>query len=128
MKNLLALGVGLLVLAAARAANEAEADRLTRDLVATLGDLAATLETVRDNASADKAIPQLAKQADRLRGLKQKIDALKLTAEENKKLAAKYKDEVGKALKRLSAASAQAGKNVPDRKAKLAAALGRAKG
>jgi TolA-binding protein len=86
----------------------ANAEGMMKDTIATMNEMAATLETVKDDKTADEAIPKLEKEVAKLKELKKKAEELKLPKDEDKKLEEKYKPELEKATKRFQEAAMKA--------------------
>lgn len=97
------LGFGLVAVVLASASGCGGPDGLMKELIAGLNDMAASIEK-KEPAEKQKAA------AERVKATSEKLDKLKLSDEEKKKLVEKYKPQLEEAMKRLmTAAFANAG-------------------
>jgi hypothetical protein len=81
------------VVSAATGCGGSSADSLMKDELANMKDVASILEGIKDDSSAEAALPKLEKAADRAAELSKKAEALKLSDEQKKQLEARYKTE-----------------------------------
>ncbi len=112
----------VLVFLAAGCSNSA-ATELMKDTITTMNEIASTLETIKDDKSADEAIPKLDTQVARLRELKRKREEMKLSPGDDRKLQEKYKPELEQTLTRYHSAELAAMKNAPRRARAIGDAL-----
>jgi hypothetical protein len=122
MKKLVWLIVAVLPLALSGCGGSG-ADSLAKEQVGIMNDMAAALEGVKDDASADAAVAKLKELGAKLRENTKKGEAMKLSEAENKKLEEKYKPEIEKATNRMKSATEQAVKKAPKKAMDLAGAL-----
>jgi hypothetical protein len=118
MKKLVLVGMAL-VLPVVVAGCSGGADSLLKQQISIMNDIAANLETVKDDASADAAIAKLDKQVDQLTDNMKKMKELKLSPEEQKKLMEKHKTEIENAGKRMQAAMQGAVMKAPGKAMKI---------
>jgi hypothetical protein len=116
MKKVAMLGMAL-VLAATATGCGGSPDSLAKEELGIFNDISATLEGVKDDASADAAIPKLEKQADQLASVMKKIK--ELSPEQQKKITEKYQAEIQKTMARMMEAMMKAGSKAPSKVAKL---------
>lgn len=83
-------------------ANGTNADSLYKEQMAAMNDCAIILESVKDDASADEAIPKLEKAHGRMREARDKLHALNLPEEHQKKLLEANKKETDEAAMRMT--------------------------
>jgi hypothetical protein len=127
MRAIAVLAISLLLGGAVRGAGSAEAAQTLRDMIAAVNHISALLEGIRDDASADAALPGLEQGAQRVKDLEKKLAAYPLTDAEKKKLRQEHRQEVEKAITRLYAAARQAGMRAPKKALQIQAALSKAK-
>ena len=113
MKKLAGFGVCLFLLCGVSGCGSSGPDATMKESIVVMNDLSSILEGIKDNATADQAIPKIEKQADRMKELRKKMQELKLSTEEEKKLEEKYKPETDKARERMQKAMKQALTNAP---------------
>jgi hypothetical protein len=104
------------------------ADAIMKESIAQLNEMATTLETIKDDKTADEAIAKLEKQGTKMQELKKKSEDLKLSKDDEKKLMDKYKDEMEKASKKLQEAMKSAVSKAPTKAMAIAAAVTKAAG
>ncbi len=123
MSSVMTLGLALALGVAQNGSGADSAEGILKDMLATMKEMTATLESIKDDASAEAAIPKLEKLSFRMKELMDKGKALKLSPQEEKKLQDKFKAQTEEAMKKLIKASASAGFNAPARAQKIAAAI-----
>ena len=125
MKKCIGLGLALVLLCGVSGCGSSEAEEAAKDLIATMNELTAILNGIKDDASADAAIPKIEKQAEKMSVLNRKMKLNKLTAEEDKKLEEKYRAQVAEAGKKLAGAMASAIQKAPRKAQQILAAVSR---
>ncbi len=124
MRNVVTLGLAVaMTLGLSGCGGSGGAEGVMKDMLANMNEMTATLESIKDDASADAAIPKLEKQSARMKELTDKAKAMKLSPEEDKKLQEKYKSQTDEAVKKMIAASVQAGMKAPKKAKEIAAAV-----
>jgi hypothetical protein len=123
MKIIWTVGLVLALAVGARAADQKKAEESIRQMVDALSDLATILSSVKDEVTADAALPRLKKAARQLRQLEKERRALHLSRQEEDRLREKYQKEIEAAVSKLQAAATQASSRAPTRAAALRAAL-----
>jgi hypothetical protein len=123
MKKLVWLAVA--VLSPGLAGCGSGADSLMKETIGILNDMASALEGVKDDASADAAIPKLKELGAKLKenGNKKLEEKDKAIPQLNQKLEEKYKDKIEKAATRLQTAMVAAAKKAPGKALALLMAL-----
>ncbi len=98
---LVMVALGLVCLTAGEPASH---EAVVQGMLGALEKISATLETVRDEATAEAARPDLRKQAEAWRALRKRADALPPPERDAKdRLAKEYKGKMDESLKRLFA-------------------------
>jgi hypothetical protein len=124
MKRLLALGMGLVLLVTVSGCGSSP-ETIVKDHAKALNDMAASLDKMTDDASAEKEMPALEKAADRAKELSEKRKALKLSEADTKKIEGVMK-EYTEAGTKMGVAGAKAMMNAPKNKDKIKAAMDKA--
>jgi hypothetical protein len=128
MKKLVGMGIALVVLSAlAGCSGGGGAESLMNEQIKTMNELSGVLEGIKDDASADAAVPKLEKLALQIKELDKKGKDIKVSADEKKKLEEKFKGQLEEAVKRLMAASVGAGMKAPAKAKQIQAAMEKAK-
>ena len=83
-------------------------DALNKEAISMMNEVAGVLESVKDKASGEAAIPKLQGLAKRGEDLKKRMDGLKLSKEDEKKIEEKYKKEGMEAGMRMFKAMGEA--------------------
>jgi hypothetical protein len=122
------VSLALVLAAGLSGCGDSSAESAMKDMIAALNGLAESLESVKDDASADAALPQIRKAAQRVAAAAEKLQNQKVTQDEEKRLGEKYKKELAKAQERLMRASMSAGMKAPKRALEFAVAMGNAFG
>lgn len=94
-----------------------------KEMISTMNQLADTLESVKDDASAGAAIPKIESAGKKLAALVEQMQAHKLSKEEDKKLGEKYEKEMAAAVSKIKDATTKAVQKVPGKVQQLADAL-----
>jgi hypothetical protein len=127
MRVLVAIGLSLVLVGATRAADVEKAEGTLKELLKEVKNMTAILESIKDNKTADDALPKLEKSADSVKKLGETMKGYKLSPDEQKQLMGKFQKEMQAVFPKLLAASVQAGKNAPDRAKKIQEAMQKAK-
>jgi hypothetical protein len=93
-----------------------------KDQVAAVNEMASILEGIKDDKSADEALPKLEKAADKAREAGERVASSKLSADE----ASKYAKDLGDAQTKMSSAAAKAAMAAPSKSKQITAALAKA--
>lgn len=96
MKKILLATVGIVLVSQLIALGAPTADELYKKNIKFFGDLVDIMAGIKDEASADKAIPKLDKLVKDFEKVAKQMEALKPSKEDLKKLEAKYKDQMEK--------------------------------
>ncbi len=124
MKYLVSVGMGLLLAGILPAADKTEKmEAFGKKLLKLMDDVAAKLGEIKDNDSADKAIPDIQKIVKQMKDLGKESKKLEPSKEEQKAFQKKFTDKIQARAKKISEAARQALKNAPDRSKKIQAAL-----
>jgi hypothetical protein len=94
----------------------------TKDQVTAVNEMAVILEGIKDDKSAEEALPKLEKAADKARVAGEKVASSKLSEGE----ATKYGKELGEAQSKMSAAAMKAALAAPSKGKDITAALSKA--
>jgi len=73
-------------------------DRVVQDSFSSMKDMTNVLKTVKDEASAKAATPQLKAIANRMKDIGKRAEALKLTKEQQEALGQKYASQMMEAM------------------------------
>jgi hypothetical protein len=100
MRKAIGLAGALFLLAGVSGCGGESHEALISDMIGVIRDTAKTLSEIKDKKSAEEKAPELAREGEALRKLKQRADALKepLTPEEKKRLNSEYKDRLQEAI------------------------------
>jgi hypothetical protein len=116
--------MGLLLAGILPAADKTEGiDGIAKKIIKVMDDLADKLGEIKDNDSADKVIPDIAKLVKQMQDFGKKSKTLKLSDEEKKAFQKKYGEKIQTSAKKVQTAAQKAMKNAPDRAKKIQAAL-----
>jgi len=124
MKYLVSLSMGLLLAGILPAAEKTDQiDGIAKKILKVMDDLADKLGEIKDNDSADKVTPDIAKLVKQMQELGKKSKTLKLSDEEKKAFQKQYGEKFQTSAKKVQVAAQKAMKNAPDRAKKIQAAL-----
>jgi hypothetical protein len=93
-----------------------------KDQIAAVNEMASILEGIKDDKSAESALPGLEKAADKARAAGEKVASSKMSSDE----ATKYGKELADAQTKLMAASMKAAMSVPGKSKEISAAVAKA--
>jgi hypothetical protein len=93
-----------------------------KDQIAAVNEMASILDGIKDDKSADEALPKLEKAADKARAAGEKVASGKMSSDE----ATKYGKELGDAQAKMQAAAVKAAMAAPGKGKQITAALGKA--
>ena len=96
-----------------------------QELIAVKKEAAAALTEIKDEASAESALPKLEKTADRYAALSRQMRALNLSADEREKLIDRYWRQEGEAGDKLARAATAAQKRAPRHAERIGGFLGK---
>jgi hypothetical protein len=94
----------------------------TNDQVAAVNEMATILEGIKDDKSAEEALPKLEKAADKARAAGEKVASGKLSEAE----ATKYAKELGEAQSKMQSAAMKAASAAKGKSQQITAALAKA--
>ncbi|HEY7307740.1 MAG TPA: hypothetical protein VH643_00105 [Gemmataceae bacterium] len=94
----------------------------TKDQITAVNEMATLLEGIKDDKSAEEALPKLEKAADKARAAGEKVASSKLSEGD----ATKYAKELGEAQTKMSAAAMKAALAAPGKGKEITAALAKA--
>src|SRR5690348_1314549 len=94
----------------------------TTDQIAAVNEMATILDGVKDDKSAEEALPKLEKAADKARVAGEKVASSKLSESE----ATKYAKELSEAQSKMSASAMKATLAAPKKSKDISAALAKA--
>jgi hypothetical protein len=100
-----------------------QAEAIGKKMIKLMRNLAAKLGEIKDNKTADQAVPQVKKLWAQVRDLQKKAQALKLSEEEKKAFQEKFKTKLQAEATKVQAAVKKALTNAPDRAQKIKDAL-----
>jgi hypothetical protein len=127
MRVLLGIGLSLMLVGAGRAADADKAEGTLKDMLKVVKEITTILQTIKDDKTADVALPKLEQAAGKIKDLTTKAKGYKLSKDEEKQLKEKYQKEMQDAFTKLIGASIEAGKNAPNKAQKIKEALDKAK-
>jgi hypothetical protein len=104
-----------------------KAENAFKESIAAVNEMAQAFESVKDDASADAAIPRLQKAAQRFQDIAKQRAALKLDPSEEKRLQEQYMPEMSKAMQKLIVAATSAAFKAPKKARDMTAALAKVK-
>jgi hypothetical protein len=99
------------------------ADNFTRESIGIQTEMLSILESIKDDKTADDAIPKLEKAAVKLGETRKKFMDLKLSDDEGKKVAEKHQKELKELGEKIKGAMANAIKVAPSNAPKLGPAM-----
>ena len=111
MQRSITLGIGLILAVAVVGcdANYKKHEALAKELIVVLNDMGDALESIKDHASAKAAAAKIDTLCDRLKDIRDKVDALpRLSKSDNDKLEKNLKADLDKAMSRILTAGPQA--------------------
>jgi hypothetical protein len=124
---MLTLGVVLVAACGLGGCGGSKAENAIKESIATVNEMAQALESVKDDASADAAIPRLQKAAQRFQEIAKQRAAFKLDPTEEKRLQEQYMPEMSKAMQKLIVAATSAAFKAPKKARDMTAALAKVK-
>lgn len=127
MRPTMVLGIGAVLLASVSGCGGSAPDALMKEQLAGMQEAAAILETIKDESSAEAALPKLEKVAARVEATNKKgKEELKMSDDDKKKFLAKYQTQaqevshkVALLLQDAQAAAPQKAKRFEEIKTKL---------
>jgi hypothetical protein len=126
MRRLFGLGLTLVVVCGFSGCGGGGPEGQLKEMISTMNQLADSLESIKDDASADAAIPKIESAAEKMGDLAKKMKDQKLSKEEDKRLQDKYEKELQAATKRMQAAALKAIQKAPGKAQKIGAAMQKA--
>ena len=123
MRVLLGIGLSLMLVGAGRAADADKAESTLKDMLKVVKEITTILQTIKDDKTADAALPKLEKATGEMKAINAKMKNYKLSKDEEKQLQEKYMKEIQDAVTKLFRASTEAGKNAPNKAQKIKEAL-----
>jgi hypothetical protein len=119
MRKVLGCGLALVLVCGVSGCGSSAAEQTMKDTIAAENELADIMEGIKDDASAEAAIPKMEKVGERMKEIVRKVKSLKMTKDEEKKLQEKYKPEMEKMQERLKNATMNLVKKAPGKSQKV---------
>ena len=123
MRTHLCYGLALVLLVGVNGCGGGGPEGIIKDKNATTKEIAGILEGIKDDASADAAMPKLDKACEKLGDLNKKFFEINISMEEMGKLLQKNSAESTEASQKLKTATESAQKAAPGKTAQITAAL-----
>ena len=128
MKKRLIFGFGLVMLCGMSGCSGSSAEGILKEQVAEMNNITTLLQGIKDDASADAAMPKIEKSVLRIKELDGKLKDLKMPVSEKKRLEDQYVNkEIPDAASKMQAALVQAMTKAPKKAMDIAAILKKAK-
>jgi hypothetical protein len=119
MKKMCVLTFGFVVLSAVGCGGASSSGK---DQVAAINEMSSIMDGIKDDKSAEEALPKLEKAATKAREAGEKVAAGKLSEDE----ATKYAKEVGEARAKMQASATKAASAAPGKSKQIVETLGKA--
>jgi hypothetical protein len=124
MRNVLTFGFGLVLVGGlSGCGGSGGAESTFKEMISAINEMAQVYESIKDEASADAALPRLQKAAARYRESANKMKAIKVTKSEDDRLEKQFKPELDKARTKLQQAIMNAALKAPKKAQEIIAAL-----
>jgi hypothetical protein len=119
MRKLLGIGLALFIVCGFSGCGSGGPEAQVKEMISLLNQLSDALESIKDDASADAAIPKIESIAEKLSALGKRMKEEKPSKEEDKRLQEKYQKEVMDAQQRMQKAIVSAALKAPGKAMKL---------
>ena len=119
------IGVVLLLLGDVPGCGSGGPDSTYKDIISVKQQATAVFETIKDEASADSALPKLEKITDQYAELSRKMKAFNLSPDASEQLIDKYWKQEGEAGDELARAATVAKKRAPQHAERINTILGK---
>ncbi len=123
MKKYIVLGLFAVVLSGVGGCGGGGPDSLMKEQIATLNEMSAALESVKDDKSADEAIAKIDKSCDKLKDISKKFNELKVSEADKKKLEEANKKAGDEAGERFQKAMKGAAEKAPGKAMAIAGSM-----
>jgi hypothetical protein len=128
MKKVLTLGFSLVLLCGLSGCGGSAAESILKEQLGLMNDITGYMETIKDDASADAAMPKIEKAIQRMKELEDKLKTIKMPSGEKKRLEDQYiGKELPAAAAKMKTALEGVMKKVPNKGLQIAMILQKAK-